>query len=163
MRSGRSVRKLLFLLVFSAGLLSAGEARAQLTCGVSGTTVAFGTYSPASVTPRDSTGTVSVTCNALIALFVSFQVQLSTGGSGSYAARTMVSGANTLNYQLHTTALRNTVWGNGTGGTSQISFSSPVAVFPLAINYTVYGRIPALQTSTRTGSYTDTVTVTLIY
>jgi len=133
----------------------------QAACNVSATAVAFGIYDPLSGSPDDSTGTINVHCTFLLALPLSYEVRLSTGGSGSYAARTLASGGNTLSYNLYTSASHATVWGDGSGGTGTVSFSS-LGLLSHNRNYTVYGRLPAGQDAA-VGSYSDTITVTLDY
>ncbi len=125
-------------------------------CTVSATPVAFGVYPPFSVTPTTSTGTTTVHCVAGAANIV---IALSTGGGGSYANRRMVSGASNLAYQLYSDAARTMIWGNGTAGTVTVSAHLPSNSTQ---NFTVYGRIPALQ-GVRPGAYTDTITVTVTY
>ncbi len=55
-------------------------------------------------------------------------------------------------------------WGNGRGlgGTVAVS-GSVVPGTPFQQAFTVYGRIPARQSSAQVGSYTDLITVTLNY
>lgn len=139
-------------------------AQAVANCSVSATTVAFGSYNPFSGTADDSTGNIQVTCSlgGLLSLLVAYEIKLSTGGSGSYAPRRTSSGANTLNYNLYINSARTTVWGNGTGGTSTVSDGYLLGLFTTVRNYTVYGRVPALQ-NVRGGAYADTITVTVEY
>ena len=139
----------------AALMLIAPTAAGAAVCGVSATPVAFGTYPPFSGTPTDSTGTVTVTCLGSATI----SIALSTGGSGSYATRYMNNGAVHLLYQLYSNAGRTTVWGNGTGGT--VTVSDTLTGFA-SRNYTVYGRIPALQ-GVNPGAYADTITVTVSY
>ncbi len=54
----------------------------------------------------------------------------------------MSNGGFHLSYQLYSNAARTTVWGNGTGGTVTVSAR---LVRQSTQNFTVYGRIPALQ------------------
>lgn len=49
---------------------------------------------------------------------VKYVVTLSTGISGTYAARTMVSGPNTLTYNMYVDTARTQIWGDGSPGTS---------------------------------------------
>lgn len=135
-----------------------------VTCTTSATGVAFGTYAPFNGTPLDSTGTVTVTCTpTLVGLLVSYSIALSAGSSGSYASRTMLSGTSPMNYQLYTDASRSTVWGDGSGGTAVVSDSYTIALlFPVTRNYTVYGRVPALQ-AVGPGTYSDSIVVTVTY
>ena len=65
-------------------------------------------------------GSVAVQCT--IGILPSFQVALSTGGSGSYATRKMSNGTDTLSYNLYTDAGHTIIWGDGSGGTSTNSF-----------------------------------------
>ena len=143
--------------------LGAAPALAQ-TCTATSTGVAFGGYSTTLVTPTDAAGSVSVRCTALLSLTVNYTVDLATGSSGSFTARSMLQGASVLSYNLYTTAARTTVWGNGTGGTGRIS-ATGILVTPLTphnATYTVFGRIPARQNVT-IGSYIDTIVATVTY
>lgn len=133
------------------------------TCNVSATTVGFGGYDTLSPLNDDATGTVTVSCSGgLISLLVSYNILLSKGGAGTYTPRRMASGSNTLNYNLYTNITRTTIWGDGTGGSSIVSDGYLVGLFVVTRNYTVYGRIPALQ-NVASGSYVDTITATVNY
>jgi spore coat protein U-like protein len=102
---------------------------------VTATTMNFGTYNAASPTADTANATITVACvNPADDLDV-FSIALSRGSSATYSPRTMTSGANTLSYNIFTSASFVTIWGDGTGGT--------VTVAP--------------------GSYTDTITVTVTY
>jgi spore coat protein U-like protein len=118
----------------TALLLCAGRVRAA-TCGFNSVVpVTFGSYD-------------------------TITISLSTGSSGNYGARTMLFGANTLNYNLYMDAARTTVWGDHTSGTSNYG---PVFLAILPITLQIYGRIPARQNA-KAGSYTDTVVVTMLF
>jgi spore coat protein U-like protein len=144
-------------------LLASSQARAAATCSASATTLAFGSYSPLSLTPLDSTGDITVTCSlgGVVSLLVTYTIKLSTG-SGTYAARRLGSGGNTLAYNLYTTLLHTTAWGDGSGGSGTVSDFYLLGVGTTARTYTVYGRIPAQQNA-RGGSYSDSITVTVDY
>ena len=60
--------------------------------------------------------------------------------------------------RLYTTALRTTVWGDGTASTGTTAGTGS----GLAQSLTVYGRLPSL-TGAVPGVYTDTVTITITY
>jgi spore coat protein U-like protein len=111
--------------------------------------VSFGSYDVFSNSNLDSTGTISINCDQ----FNSFEMSLSPGG-GTYASRSMASGANRLNYNLYTDAARTTVWGDGTGGTAIVTAGGTSA------SRTVYGRIPAKQNAF-VGNYSDVVIATV--
>lgn len=131
------------------------------SCSVSATAVSFGSYLP--IATVDSTGTVSVTCSVLLlGLNVSYEIRLSTGNSGSFATRTMLSGGHTLNYNLYTDASRTSIFGDTTGGTFSITDSYNLSLFSRTLNYTVYGRIPSGQ-NPFVGTYQDTIIVSVIY
>ena len=141
-------------------------AAAAVTCSVTATGPAFGVYDPLNVTPTVANGQVSTTCTLTSggATTVNLVTSFSTGNSGSYALRTMLSGANQLNYNIFKDAAYTQILGNGTGGSQTI-------VASLTLNggnrtktstSTLYGRVPASQ-DVAAGSYTDTITVTVTY
>jgi spore coat protein U-like protein len=147
-----------------AGLLvalSAAPAGGQ-TCTAAATANAFGTYNPFSVSPVNSTATVTVTCQALIPVIVSYTIQLSTGTGGSFAARSMAGPSSHLLYQLYRDAARTQIWGDGTSSTFTVADGYLVTVVPVMRNYTAFSQLLALQ-QVAPGSYTDTVTVLVTY
>jgi spore coat protein U-like protein len=138
-----------------------------LDCTVSATGVAFGVYDAASTVPTDSAGNVSVRCTHLGggAVKTNYSITLSTGSSGAYAQRRMRAGTSFLNYNLFTDAARLQVWGNGTAGSTLVAGSLLVNPGNFVINemsHPIYGRIPAQQAAD-TGSYSDTILVTLTF
>ncbi len=147
-------------------LLAVPAARAATSCSIAASGVNFGVYSPLAGTAATSTGTVTATCMLLggTTTPVHMSVSLSTGLSGSYAARTLVSGAGKLQYNLYWGANNQQVWGDGTGGSSvrdMIVVLRPTA--PLQqVSSTVYGQIPAGQDALP-GTYLDTIVVTVNY
>lgn len=133
------------------------------TCTIAANPFNFGSYAPLSGTTTSTTGTVSVTCSALIAgLNVSYVISLTSGSSGTYTARKMQFSPYQLNYNLYTDAAYSTVWGDGTASTSTVSDSYNLALISMTRNYTVYGLIPASQ-QVGAGSYTDTITATVTF
>lgn len=131
------------------------------SCTVTATGVSFGTYNPVAAAANDATGSVRVRCTLLLALAGSYTIDLSAGSSGSYAGRTLRNGANSLGYNLYTTAARNQVWGNNTGGSVNVTRSF-TALLVVDQTTTVYGRIPAAQ-NVPAGTYNDTIIVTVTY
>lgn len=152
------------LLVLVAVLCVPRPAAAVLeSCAVSATAVSFGSYDPLAGSAAEITGEIEVTCTVrLLASRVIYEVQLATGGSGTYAMREMTSGSGTLDYQLYTDASRTTVWGDGTGGTVTHSFNGILIIGTTTHRYSVHGAIPAGQ-NVAAGSYSDVITVTLNY
>lgn len=162
--SRRDAARLTLQLCALALATLSGTAHAIADCTVSATGVAFGSYTFNNPTPTDAAGNVQVSCSliGLLSLIVSYDILLSTGGSGSYAPRKMVNGANELQYNLYTNAGRSVVWGNGTAGTSIVSDGYLLGIGTTVRNYPVYGRLPASQ-NTLAGAYVDTITVTVNY
>jgi spore coat protein U-like protein len=120
--------------------------------------LAFGNYAPLSALVTDSTSTITVQARLILGLLptaVSYTIGLGTG-AGTVAQRKMTSGTHGLNYNLYTDAARGTVWGAGSvsGSTSGVTGNA---------SHTVYGRIPASQTTVVPGTYADTITVTLTF
>lgn len=148
------LRMALALVTLLLAPAAAREAQAQ-NCSITATPVVFGNYNVFTPTPLDSTGSVSVQC--ILALLV--RVHLSRGSSPTFLPRTMLSGGNVLQYNLHLNSPTGSVWGDNTSGTSQHSQLASV-LFPTVV--TVFGRIPAQQDAA-IGSYTDTVVATVIF
>jgi len=139
---------------------------AAVTCTVSATTVAFGVYNPLNAAPTVSTSSVTASCTLVSGgnTTVNIVSSYSTGSSGTYAARTMMSGANQLSYNLYFDAAYTQIRGNGTGGsqTGGATFNLTNGSRTQSTTSTIYGRAPAGQ-DVAAGSYSDTITVTLTY
>ncbi|MGP2712127.1 Csu type fimbrial protein [Serratia marcescens] len=137
----------------SATLLSACEAGSSSGGNVSFGTLNFGTLyflsTATSVAGQQNAGAIRVKCTN----GTSYSVLLGGGQSGNTAARYLQSAAGQrVNYNLYTNAAHSTIWDNLTG-VSQTANGSD--------NWLpVYGMIPA-QPTPPTGSYTDTVQVTI--
>jgi spore coat protein U-like protein len=160
MKNLRNLFRLAVLLF--AGLCNVSNAQAQ-ACIASATPVSFGLYDPKASSPSDITGSVSVTCQATIALLVAYTVKLNGGASGNIAARKMIITGSQLSYQIYTDATRATVWGDGSGGSAFNAGGYLLSVLvPVTQTYTAYGRIPALQ-NVYAGSYQDTLTILVTY
>jgi spore coat protein U-like protein len=148
-----------------AGLVGFAVSAAAQSCTVSASGTSFGAYNPFNASPTDSNGTVTLTCAAFpVPTTLPYTVSLSTGASATYAPRRMAAGARLLPYQLYTNAVRSIVWGDGSAGTSTVTGNITLnAIAPTSAPHTVYGRIPALQTTTGSGAYADVVIVTVTY
>lgn len=137
------------------------------SCSASTTGVSFGAYYPLSGSGVDAAGNVRVSCQAVLNLFgtIGYSIALSTGHSGTFTPRHMDNAGNPLNYNLYTTDTYTTIWGNGTGGTGVVTGSITLSLLlpNTFVDHTVYGRIPASQTSAVVGNYGDTITVTVTY
>lgn len=127
------------------------------SCSLSAANLAFGNYDPLSAVNTDGTSTVSVTCSLLTPY--NLGVSAGTYGSGVSARKMQISaGTDTLNYSLFRDALRTLNWGVTVGTDTLSALGTGIAV-----PTTVYGRIGSGQVSAPTGSYSDTVTVTVTY
>jgi spore coat protein U-like protein len=152
----RPLRAVLLLGVLGCG---APHAHAQaFFCSAGATGVAFGTYTPMTPAPLVSTGSVTVQCFTFVPASVT--ISLSTGASGTYTPRSLVSGTSTLHYNLFLNAAMTQIWGNGNGGSQSESLT--VTGFPGSATATIYGAIAQLQ-DPAPGTYTDTITVTVNY
>jgi len=159
-------------LAFSAGCLCAVLASGQLfaqasttfnvtatvidSCDVSANNLGFGNVEPVNNLNIDAVGSVTVTCS----LGTSYSVLLDDGANssdGTVSTRRMNDGGtNYLSYQLYSDTLRTSVWGETAGTNDFTGIGTGIGV-PVV----VYGRIPSGQQATQTGSYTDTINVTL--
>lgn len=150
--------------VFAAGLGLCLQfvpcvAHAFVCSVVSVSAVAFGSYNVFDSNALDSTGAFTYRCDD-VTLSDSIVIQLSRGNSSSFVPRTLVQGSYELNYNLYLDAGRSIVWGDGSSGTSQYGPVVPADGSNVSLN--VYGRIDAGQNA-RTGSYSDTVVVTVVF
>ena len=157
----------------AAGVMAAGVAQSatttttfavtatvQSTCSATATALAFGTYTPGAGALTNNS-TISVKCTKNTPYTVSLNAGTTTGDA--FTQRLMASGANTLQYNLYTTAAFTTVFGDGTGGTgTQAGTGAGVAT---ANTVTVYGQLldSAANQAAVPGSYSDTITVTVTY
>jgi spore coat protein U-like protein len=103
--------------------------------------------------------TITVRCTSL----TPYTVDLSAGSSTDATARTLVNGADVLNYNLYTTGGFTTVWGDGTGGTGRGSGTG--AGMSTAQTLTVFGRLLASSNTgpVAAGSYVDNLVATITY
>jgi spore coat protein U-like protein len=155
-----------WFLIAGFGILAAtSPAAASLlnaTCSLSATALAFGIYAPGARSADMASGSVTVTCTALLAVSGSYQLTASTGNAGTYTARQMSGTPTTLAYQLYTNASDSVVWGDGSGGTGVISGSFPLFILSSSQTLQFYGAIPPEQ-NIDAGSYSDVIIVTIEY
>lgn len=138
------------------------------TCSVTATGVSFGSYIPNQAMPVDSAGSMSIVClkgvlDSLPAT-VSYSIDISRGSSSGYSPRELTTGANTLRYNLYRDALRLSIWGDTTGGTSNVAGALllPAPLGSASVMHNVYSRIFAGQNAVP-GIYADSIIVTVIY
>lgn len=159
---------LALLLAITALTFTASRANALCllcTCGVSSSGLNFLTYDPLTAANQNINGNIRVSCSVagLVGLLVAYDIKLSAGGSNNYSQRQLAQGASKLNYNLYTTAARNTIWGDGLGSTATVS-DSYLVTLGAATNkdYVVYGQIPMLQ-NVKAGPYADSLVISIIY
>ncbi|HEX7112095.1 MAG TPA: spore coat U domain-containing protein [Mizugakiibacter sp.] len=157
------------------GMCLAAPLRAA-QCSIQTSGLTFGTYDPLAPAADAANGTLRLTCNAIKNKEkrngFSATVTLSAGSSGSYAARTLRTTADTLRYNLYLDAALTTVFGDGTGGSLASSLCyrgnrrDPCGGSGLTSgtphNVTVYGQIPAGQ-DVAPGGFIDNLVATVIF
>ncbi len=139
-------------------VLASPPAHARPTCTLSATGVAFGEFTGSRLI---SFGAIVVHCtgngNA------DYNVELSTGNSGTYDAREMRKGANALSYNLYTDPAHERIWGDNRHGTSDVSGRIQMrGQSSLTFSIPVYGKVPA-QSDPAPGNYSDTIEATMDY
>ncbi len=157
----------------AAGVMAAGVAQAatttttfavtatvQSTCSATAAALAFPNYTPGTGTLTGNTN-INVKCTKNTPFTVSLNAGSTVGDA--FAQRLMASGANTLQYNLYTTAALGTIFGDGTGGTATVPGTGTGVATAVAV--TVYGQLPdnATNQAAVPGAYSDTITVTVTY
>lgn len=141
--------------------LWAPAATAALSCSVSyGSGLALGSYSPFAGSNTDASQTLSYTCTRGVLDGSTFNLCLSLSPVSD--PRTLSAGADTLNAQIYRDAARSQVWGSRSvaspGAAIGINGSFPLLTYLVNGSVTVYGRVPAGQTSAVPGSYSTSYT-----
>ena len=123
-------------------------------CVVQVSPLVFPPYNPLSPLDAQARGTVIYNCTQSTPIRV--LMAQGTAGSGS---RQMNGAGKGLSYNLFQDAAGEVIWGDGTSG----DFYSKMAP-PPNVNIVVpfYARIPARQTQSAAGTYSDSVVVTII-
>jgi spore coat protein U-like protein len=157
----------------ATGIMAAGIAQAatttttfavtatvQSTCSATAATLAFPNYTPGAGAQIGNTS-ISVKCTKNTPFTVALNAGSTTGDA--FAQRLMGSGANTLQYNLYTTAALATIFGDGTGGTGTIAGTGLGVATANTVQ--VFGQVPDSATNQAAvpGSYSDTITVTVSY
>src|SRR5487761_2423724 len=121
------------LILFSQAALADSSCTIDSSSGVS-----FGPYNVFSSLPNNNgVGNLTISCHGGNSALI---VELSSGQSNTFVSRTMRSGRNLLVYNLYTSAARNVVWGDGTGGSSTLGINKNRTT-----TLSVFGQIPAGQ------------------
>ena len=121
------------------------------SCAVTNGTLSFGSNAASALSAIiDASGSFLVNCTTN----APYSVTLGNGANFSSGRRMSDGGTNYVNYDIYTSAARTTSWSGATAVTGTGSGADQT------IN--VYGRIPSGQ-SVPTGSYSDTVGITVTY
>jgi spore coat protein U-like protein len=121
-------------------------------CALSAGALNFGNYSGSLVSGQS---TITATCTKSTTYNVGLNAGTATGAT--VTTRKMQNGKALLQYALSHYTSMSPNWGNTIGSDTVVGTGTGSAQ-----NLTVYGQIPAGQ-SVASGSYTDTITVTLTY
>ncbi len=162
-------------VIAACGLVAAGPARAgnttatfvvtatvSATCTASATTLAFPAYTPGT---GAVTGTSTITLKCTSGAQPTVALNVGTTAGDAFTQRLMASGANTLQYNLYTTAAYSNVWGDGSGATKTVQVATPSTGINTPQTLTVYGQLPdsAANKNAVPGVYSDTITATVTY
>ncbi len=130
------------------------------TCSATATTLAFSAYTPGAGAQANN-GTISVKCTKNTPYTIALNGGTTAGGT--IAQRLMAAGANTLQYNLFTTAAFGQIFGDGSGASKTVAGTG--AGVATANTVTVFGQLPdsAANQAAVPGSYSDTITVTVTY
>lgn len=115
----------------------------------------FPDYLAGSTSQTDASTQISVRCT----MGTPVNIGLDKGIIGaSEFSRQLTNGSSRLNYNIYTSAARTTVWNNTS---SRVSATGQG--LGTAMNFTVYGRIPAGQYGAVPGVYADNINVVVSY
>jgi len=161
------LRSLTLLLALLLPSLCAAQ-----SCNFSATNMNFGAVDTLSGTPVNSTSTISVSCSGGLLdlgkrLLICPDISAGSGGASSAAARQMLNGSSSLNYQLYSDNGRSVVWGS-----SSWPYPSRAPVYALTMallngsligatgSMTVYGAALGSPPTAVPGSFTSSFTST---
>ena len=128
-------------------------------CSVSSTSITFGNYDVFSSAPTTGTGSVTLSCTSKTDVSIAIEA---SSNSGSFNPRMMqhFSLADTMNYNIYTSAAMIKVWGDGTQGTATVD--APNVKRNNTTLVTIYGKIFPQQ-NVSAGSYSEQLLVTINY
>jgi spore coat protein U-like protein len=136
----------------------------QASCTINAATLDFGASVPGTTLVSsnvDAATTVSVTCTN----GSPYSIGMDNGANVSGSQRRMKSGTNFLNYNLYTDSGRSNAWTTATDNShcaaANSCFLGTGSGSAQSVN--IYGRVPAVGSAPPTGTYTDTVTMTITY
>lgn len=144
---------------------------ASCTCTATAASLNFGNnYNPLTGNLDQSIGTFMVNCTSLTPINqASYSIALNSGVDSQLNPRILESGNQDLNYNLYTDASYTQIWGDGTSGTSVVTFnhctsSEHSAPYTCSHTFSIYGKIPGSQLAVIAERvYTNIITITLNY
>jgi spore coat protein U-like protein len=133
------------------------SANVVTNCVIAATDLSLGTFD--GTNNLASTSTITVRCTN----GTGYVVDLNSGSSGNFVARTLANGGSSLFYNLYTANDYLTIWGDDSPGTSHQAGSG--VGMGTAQTLTVYGRLLAVDNTgpIDAGSYLDSITATITY
>src|SRR5688572_15270121 len=120
--AGLHLAVLLFVMLLWPAAATATCSGLGCSCSVTASNMTFGNFNPLSASALDGSGTIRVTCSALVAVSASYEIRLSKG-AGSYSLRKLQGSSGAINYNLYTNASRSLIWGDGTSSTFTVADS----------------------------------------
>jgi spore coat protein U-like protein len=140
------------------------SATTTANCNVSASTLDFGSSPYIIASNIDSTATVTVQCTSTTPY--SIGLDNGTNASGSQRRVRLGTSAYYINYNLYTDAARSNAWAATTSTTSCTAGANTCFLGTgTGSNQTatVYGRVPSQTAPAQTGTFTDTVVITVTY
>lgn len=134
----------------------------QATYSASTSGINFGIYDNTSALPTNTSGTVSVSCQAPIAgLLVSYSVSFSAG-NGTISQRKLNNASSQLNYNLYRDSGYSVILGNTSGQLITGGMLLTLLNIPVTNNHTYYAQLQPSQPAIP-GTYSDTITMTVTF
>ena len=131
------------------------------TCAITATTLSFGTNLPTNITADiNSSTTISVNCPSGTPYKVALGLGIGSGASKT-SGRKMMSGANSLLYNLYTDSGFTNAWSDTIPAQADATIASGTGT-GLSQVVSVFGKILKNQT-VAPGAYSDTVVITVDY
>jgi spore coat protein U-like protein len=127
------------------------------SCTISASDLDFGAYAPTSQAPVQGQTAIQLICGAATTAELSLDAGTGPGGSTSRRRMEQEAGKDRLDYDLYQDAGRTVHWGDRSGvDTLEVQTTGVPLTIP------VYGQMPGGQRA-RAGTYSDTITVRVIY
>lgn len=133
------------------------------TCNVVASDIAFTNLNPLAG-QQGASGMINVDCTNVIDVAPAVIVRIDDGTWGTMTTRKMRNAAGeTLDYNIYTTNQYGVIWGDLTGGASNITISGGLlSIGHWTASREMFARASPLRT-TKPGDYSDTVVVRIIW